>query len=175
MSIPARTADSASLPAGVRALASALLEPGGRYARAFETLILALIMLSVATVGLEAIPGLPAWAWHILYWGEVVVVAVFSFEYLLRIASSREKLKFIFSFHGLVDLLAIVPFYLSGFDTQWLRALRLLRVLKLQTHVLEYNVATRTHELAESNASLEREQARIKAELDVARALQIAI
>jgi sigma-B regulation protein RsbU (phosphoserine phosphatase) len=48
-------------------------------------------------------------------------------------------------------------------------------VLKLQTHVLEYNVATRTQEIAEKNASLEREQARIKAELDVARALQIAI
>jgi sigma-B regulation protein RsbU (phosphoserine phosphatase) len=74
-----------------------------------------------------------------------------------------------------VDLLAIAPFYVSGFDTQWLRALRLLRVLKLQTHVLDYNVATRTQELAEDNALLAREQARIKAELDVARALQIAI
>jgi serine phosphatase RsbU (regulator of sigma subunit) len=171
----ARAADGASPTSGVRALAALLLEPGGRYARAFETLILALIMVSVATVGLEAIPGLPAWAAHAFYWGEVVVVAVFSFEYLLRLVASREKLKFIFSFHGLVDLLAIVPFYVGGFDTQWLRALRLLRVLKLQTHVLEYNVATRTQEIAEKNASLEREQARIKAELDVARALQIAI
>jgi hypothetical protein len=85
----AGTADGASPTSGVRALAALLLEPGGRYARAFETLILALIMLSVATVGLEAIPGLPAWAARTLYWGEIVVVAVFSFEYLLRIAASR--------------------------------------------------------------------------------------
>jgi sigma-B regulation protein RsbU (phosphoserine phosphatase) len=56
-----------------------------------------------------------------------------------------------------------------------LRLLRLLRVLKLQTHILENTVAERTRELADKNASLEQAQAQLKAELDVARALQIAI
>ena len=56
-----------------------------------------------------------------------------------------------------------------------MRWLRLLRVLKLQTHILEATVAERTRELADKNAALERAQAQIKAELEVARALQMAI
>jgi phosphoserine phosphatase RsbU/P len=53
--------------------------------------------------------------------------------------------------------------------------LLLLRVLKLQTHFLENSVAARTRELAEKNAALEQAQAQLQAELEVARALQIAI
>lgn len=166
------------MTAAVRELASWLLERDGRYARGFETLILALIVLSVASVGLEALPGLPHWALRALRFGEILVVSVFTFEYVLRIAASQEKIKFILSFNGLVDLLSIAPFYLGGFDTRWLRTLRLLRllrVLKLQTHILEDTVAARTRELGEKNALLERAQAQIRAELDAARALQIAI
>jgi sigma-B regulation protein RsbU (phosphoserine phosphatase) len=174
---PARRATQA-VTAPVRRLAELLLLRRGRYARAFENLILALIVLSVVSIGLEVIPGLPDWAMRAMRVEEIIVVAVFSLEYLLRIVAAREKLAFIFSFYGLVDLLAIAPFFLAGFDTRWLRVLRmlrLLRVLKLQTHILETTVAERTRELADKNASLEQAQAQIKAELDVARALQSAI
>jgi sigma-B regulation protein RsbU (phosphoserine phosphatase) len=155
-----------------------LVEPGGRYAGAFETLILGLIVLSVASIVIEAIPDLPDWAAALLRAGEVFVVAVFSLEYLMRLMVARHKLRFILSFQGIVDLLAIAPFYLARFDTRWLRLLRmlrLLRVLKLRTHILEASVMQRTRELAEKNALLERAQAQLTAELDVARALQIAI
>jgi sigma-B regulation protein RsbU (phosphoserine phosphatase) len=174
---PARRATQA-VTAPVRGLAEWLLLRPGPYARAFENLILALIVLSVASIGVEAIPGLPDWARRALRIEEIVVVAVFSLEYLLRIVAAREKVAFILSFHGLVDLLAIAPFFLAGLDARWLRVLRLLRllrVLKLQTHILENTVAERTRELADKNASLEQAQAQIKAELEVARALQIAI
>jgi phosphoserine phosphatase RsbU/P len=174
---PARRATQA-VTAPVRRLAELLLLRRGRYARAFENLILALIVLSVVSIGLEVIPGLPDWAMRAMRVEEIIVVAVFSLEYLLRIVAAREKLAFIFSFYGLVDLLAIAPFFLAGFDTRWLRVLRmlrLLRVLKLQTHILETTVAERTRELADKNASLEQAQAQIKAELEVARALQSAI
>src|ERR1700719_1562511 len=174
---PARRATQA-VTAPVRGLAELLLLRPGPYARAFETLILALIVLSVASIGVEAIPGLPDWARRALRIEEIVVVAVFSLEYLLRIVAAREKVAFILSFHGLVDLLAIAPFFLAGLDARWLRVLRLLRLLrvvKLQTHILETTVAERTRELADKNASLEQAQAQLKAELDVARALQIAI
>jgi hypothetical protein len=174
---PARRATQA-VTAPVRGLAEWLLLRPGPYARAFENLILALIVLSVASIGVEAIPGLPDWARRALRIEEIVVVAVFSLEYLLRIVAAREKVAFVLSFHGLVDLLAIAPFFLAGLDVRWLRVLRLLRllrVLKLQTHILENTVAERTRELADKNASLEQAQAQIKAELEVARALQIAI
>jgi serine phosphatase RsbU (regulator of sigma subunit) len=150
----------------------------GPYARLFENLILALIVLSVASIGVEAIPGLPGWAAYALRIEEIVVVGVFSLEYLLRIVAAPKKLAFIFSFNGLVDLLAIAPFFLAGLDARWLRTLRLLRLLrllKLQTHILEATVAERTRELADKNATLEQAQAQIKAELEVARALQLAI
>jgi anti-anti-sigma factor len=167
-----------ALRAAVRGVAELLLERPGPYARAFEQLILALIVLSVVSVGVEALPGLPPWITRPLRVGEILVVAVFSFEYLLRLIAAREKLKFVLSFAGVIDLLSIAPFYLGGIDARWLRTLRLLRllrVLKLRTHILESSVAERTRELAEKNALLEQAQAQINAELDVARALQVAI
>ena len=178
MSVASARRLSQAATAPLRRLAELLLLRPGPYARTFENLILGLIVLSVASIGVEAIPGLPDWATHALHIEEITVVAVFSLEYLLRIVAAREKFAFIFSFRGLVDLLAIAPFFLGGFDTRWLRVLRLLRllrVLKLQTHILETTVAERTRELADKNASLERAQAQIKAELEVAQALQMAI
>jgi phosphoserine phosphatase RsbU/P len=168
----------ASVSAKVHALAELLLVSRGPYARAFESLILGLIIFSVASIGVESIPGLPEWATQALRVAEIIVVAVFSFEYLLRIIVAPSKLAFIFSYSGLIDLLAIAPFYLTGFDARWLRALRLLRllrVLKLQTHMLETVVEERTRELREKNAALEKAQAQLKAELEVARSMQLAI
>jgi serine phosphatase RsbU (regulator of sigma subunit) len=167
-----------SAGAAVRERAQRLLRTDRPFGRAFENLILALIVLSVASVLLEATSGLPAWARQAFYIEEILVVAVFSFEYLLRLIAAEHKIRFIFSFQGLVDLISIAPFYLAGVDARAVRALRLLRllrVLKLQTHILENTVAERTRELADKNATLEQAQAQLKAELDVARALQIAI
>jgi serine phosphatase RsbU (regulator of sigma subunit) len=162
----------------VQAFADLLIVGRGPYARAFENLILGLIIFSVASIGIESIPGLPEWALSALRVAEIVVVAVFSFEYVLRLIAAKNKFAFIFSYQGLIDLLAIAPFYLVGFDARWLRALRLLRllrVLKLQTHILETVVEERTRELAEKNAALQKAQAQLKAELEVARSLQLAI
>jgi phosphoserine phosphatase RsbU/P len=169
---------AATAGARVQALADLLIVGRGPYARAFENLILGLIIFSVASIGIESIPGLPEWALSALRVAEIVVVAVFTFEYLLRIIAAPNKFAFLFSYQGLIDLLAIAPFYLVGFDARWLRALRLLRllrVLKLQTHILETVVEERTRELAEKNAALEAAQAQLKAELEVARSLQLAI
>ena len=179
MPAAAEPLQSATEAAGgrVHALANLLLSRGP-YARAFENLILGLIIFSVASIGVESIPGLPPWVLQTLHVAEIVTVAIFTFEYLLRIVAAPNKLGFIFSYQGLIDLLAIAPFYLTGLDVRWVRALRLLRllrVLKLQTHILESVVEQRTRELAEKNAELEKAQAQLKAELEVARSLQLAI
>jgi sigma-B regulation protein RsbU (phosphoserine phosphatase) len=170
---PARTAVGALLQRS-----ALLLRPDTRYGRAFDNLILALIVLSVMSVVIEATTGLPPWARRALHVEEIVVVAVFSFEYLLRLLAAQRKWAFIFSFQGLIDLISIAPFYLAGVDARSVRALRLLRLvrlLKLQTRVLENTVAERTRELAAKNKSLEQARAQLEAELEVARALQIAI
>ena len=58
-----RLTQAATAP--VRGLTEILLLRPGPYARAFDNLILALIVLSVASIGVEAIPGLPDWATRI--------------------------------------------------------------------------------------------------------------
>ena len=72
---------------------------------------------------------------------ELVSVIIFSLEYLIRIYTSDKKLKFIFSFYGIIDLLAILPFYLSfGFDLRSARILRFLRLFRI-IKLVRYNKA----------------------------------
>ena len=66
-------------------------------------------------------------------------MGLFTLEYCLRVATAPRKLNYIFSFYGIIDLLAIVPFYLSlgAVDAQTLRIVRLfriIRILKLTRH-----------------------------------------
>jgi sigma-B regulation protein RsbU (phosphoserine phosphatase) len=146
--------------------------------RRFDQLILGLIVLSIVSIGVESIPGLPPWARQALRIEEFIVVTVFSVEYLLRLAAAPDKLHFVFSFYGLVDLLSIAPFFLVGIDARYLRVVRILRVvrvLEIQRRVLVSTVAQRTAELAQRNELLERTQAQMTAELDLARAMQSAI
>jgi voltage-gated potassium channel len=57
---------------------------------------------------------------------------IFTLEYLLRIYIADKKLKYIFSFYGLIDLVAILPFYLSTtLDLRTLRIFRLFRLIRL--------------------------------------------
>jgi voltage-gated potassium channel len=115
--------------------------PDSPAGRAFEGLIQALIVVSMVSIGLETLPRVPAWLTRAFGIEEVVVVAVFSLEYLLRVLSASNKLAFIFSFYGLVDLIAIVPFYVSGADLRSFRAFRLLRLLRV-LKLARYSTAT---------------------------------
>jgi len=66
---------------------------------------------------------------------------VFTIEYILRIYVADNKLRFIFSFFGIIDFLAILPFYLAvGVDLRSLRALRFLRLFRL-LKLVRYNKA----------------------------------
>ena len=82
-----------------------------------DYLIQFLILLSIISFTVETLPGLDQKTIVLLNTLELVSVIIFSLEYLIRIYTSDKKLKFIFSFYGIIDLLAILPFYLSfGFD-----------------------------------------------------------
>lgn len=99
--------------------------------RVFALVIQALILTSLVTFSFETLPDLSPAARRALGWIEVATVAVFTVEYVLRLAVADSKRGFAFSFYGLVDLAAILPFYLSlGFDLRSLRALRLFRLLR---------------------------------------------
>lgn len=73
----------------------------------------------------------------------MVCVVIFTLEYLARIYVADKKFKFIFSFFGLIDLFAILPFYLSfGVDLRSLRLLRMFRLFRL-LKLVRYNRALR--------------------------------
>lgn len=112
-----------------------------KLSRYFAFFIQALILISVITFSIETIPNLKPKTRTILQSIEWFSVIVFSLEYLLRIYVADSKPKFIFSFFGIIDLLAILPFYLSfGVDLRSLRALRFLRLFRI-LKLVRYNKA----------------------------------
>jgi voltage-gated potassium channel len=104
--------------------------------KAFDVSLLVLILLSIFVVVMDSIP-----AWHrrygnMFFYLEWIFTFIFTIEYILRLISIKRPAKYIFSFLGIIDLLAIIPSYLSIFfiGAQSLlvfRALRLLRVFRI--------------------------------------------
>ncbi len=114
-----------------------------KLSKSFAFFIQFLIVLSVITFSVETLPNLKPQTKAILNSIEVFCVVVFTLEYLARIFVSDRKLKFIFSFFGLIDLFAILPFYLSfGLDLRSLRVLRMFRLFRL-LKLVRYNRAMR--------------------------------
>jgi len=100
--------------------------------KAFDILIQSMIVLSLISFSMETLPSLSDEAIGILRLIEVFTVSIFTFEYLARVIVATKKSAFIFSFFGIIDLLAILPFYLStGFDLRSLRSFRLLRLISI--------------------------------------------
>jgi voltage-gated potassium channel len=104
--------------------------------KAFDVALLIVIVLSVVAVMLESVPGIRAEYGPALRAIEWIITILFTIEYILRLLSVGHPLRYARSFFGLVDLLAILPTYLSLFiaGTQSLlviRALRLLRVFRV--------------------------------------------
>ena len=119
-----------------------------RLGRLFDIGIQILIVLSIVSFSLETLPTLDPAIRNALKYFEIFAVAVFTVEYILRIIVADRKLSFVFSFFGIVDLLAILPFYLSlGIDLRSIRAIRLLRLFRL-LKLARYNAAVQRYHRA---------------------------
>lgn len=120
--------------------------PGDHYGYVFDHFMIALIVTNVAAVILESVHSIGATYHQAFFIFEIVSVAIFTVEYLARVwsATANEiggyghpvwgRIKFMLTPLAIVDLLAIIPFYLSaslGADWRILRLLRVLRLLKL--------------------------------------------
>jgi len=100
--------------------------------RVIDLFIQSLIVLSLILFSVETLPDLSAVWRQCLRYCEIVTVTIFTVEYLLRILVADQKIKFVTSFFGVIDLLAIIPFYLSlGIDLRAIRAFRLLRLFRI--------------------------------------------
>lgn len=109
----------------------------------FNYFIMTLILVNVVTMILETVKSIyePYHAYFHAF--ELFVIAVFTCEYIMRIITAdlafpcgnrlKSILKYMFSFYGLIDLLAILPFYMpfTKLDLRIVRTLRLLRFLRL--------------------------------------------
>jgi voltage-gated potassium channel len=98
----------------------------------FDITIQVLIAVSLISFSIETLPGLSDSTYALLANIEFVIVIIFSIEYILRVMLSKKKLSYVFSFYGVVDLLSILPFYLSSsLSLQALRALRFIRLFRI--------------------------------------------
>ena len=107
-----------------------LHEPESRPGRIFDGVLQILILLSLSALTIASLEGLAAWAVSLLFVIEVVTMGIFTVEYLLRVATAPSARRYIFSFWGVVDFLAVFPYYIFN-DSQWVRALRFLRIFRL--------------------------------------------
>ncbi|WP_439883052.1 ion transporter [Pontibacter sp. MBLB2868] len=104
--------------------------PGGKL---FDVVLLILILGSVVVVSLESIVELRRNYLSIFQAFEWSFTILFTLEYVLRIYSTPRPIKYVFSFFGVVDLLSIIPTYLSLFilGSQYLLVVRVLRLLRM--------------------------------------------
>ena len=115
-----------------------------KWGRVFALTVQFLIALSMVTFSIETLPNLSDQVKTVLWTVELVTVGLFTVEYLLRVYVADHRLRFVTSFFGIVDLLAILPFYLSlGIDLRSIRAFRLLRLFRI-FKLARYSRAVRT-------------------------------
>jgi voltage-gated potassium channel len=116
--------------------------------KVFDYFIQVLILLSLVSFAFETLPNLSKTTTETLNFINLFCVSVFSIEYVLRIYVSKNPLKYILSFYGIVDLLAILPFYLRmAIDLRMLRAFRVFRVFRA-LKLVRYNRALRRFHIA---------------------------
>ncbi|MBA3987336.1 MAG: ion transporter [Flavobacteriales bacterium] len=118
--------------------------PAGRI---FDMVLLVLILLSVLAVMLETVVDIDIKYHKELILIEWIFTSLFTIEYILRIFSTKKPWKYIFSFYGIIDLVAVLPMYLSFFfpgssviaSVRALRLLRIFRILNITQYIGESN------------------------------------
>ena len=113
-----------------------IYESNTRAGKAFDVCLLLLIFASILAVVLDSVSSyhvVYGRAFYILEWA---FTFLFTIEYVLRLICIKKPWQYVFSFLGMIDLLAIIPSYLSIFfagaqSLLVLRALRLLRVFRI--------------------------------------------
>ena len=116
--------------------------------KTFDVILLFTIIASVMVAVLESVKSLGTSYGTLLRTLEWIFTIIFTIEYFARIISIGRPLKYMTSFLGIIDLLSIIPTYLSLIMTgaqsliiiRAIRLLRVYRVLKLTRHVKEANV-----------------------------------
>jgi len=122
-----------------------LFDQNTRSGRRFEAFCGLLALLSVAVVFTESSvgsdPRLTYGEWQLFIWLEIIFTLLFTCEYLLRVLTWPQPIRYVFSFWGIIDLATMLPLYVLWlwpefaihyyFAWRAMRAIRVLRILKL--------------------------------------------
>lgn len=110
-----------------------IFEADTQAGKVFDIVLILSIVFSVAAVMLDSINPVRAEYGYELYIIEWLFTILFTIEYLLRLSCVKSPKGYALSFYGVIDLLAILPTYLSLFfpGTQFLLVIRILRVLRV--------------------------------------------
>lgn len=127
-------------------LYTTIFEADTRAGRLFDVTLIVTILLSIAVVVADSVPALHERWRQQFTWAEWCFTALFTLEYIARLACTRRPLRYATSFFGVVDLLAMLPTYLALLlpgahaliDVRVLRLLRIFRVFKLTSYLAEY-------------------------------------
>ena len=122
-----------------------------RFGHAFDYAMIVLIVISITVMAIETLPQFPPdWTNYVLAF-DWTIVLIFTIEYGLRLWTAPRKWRYIFSFWGVIDLLAIAPFWagllfgLPGGEALW--TLRVLRIAKLLRFIANMETFQRAFEL----------------------------
>ncbi len=110
-----------------------IFESGTRAGRIFDVCLLIAIGLSVTVVMLESVESVRT-AYPVLFRNvEWFFTILFSLEYLARLLCTRQPMRYVWSFYGIVDLIAFLPSYIDLFipTTSYLMTIRVLRLLRI--------------------------------------------
>lgn len=134
-------------------LSEIIFEADTKAGKLFDVALLIAIMLSVLVVMCESVESIHDEYGRLLVIAEWVFTALFSAEYFVRLLCSRRPIRYMFSFYGIVDLLALLPTYLTllpafagGPNARRLTVIRALRLLRA------FRIFKLAHMLSEANA-----------------------
>lgn len=104
-----------------------------RLGKLFDIILLIAILASVAVVMLDSVLYMRLQYGTIFFYAEWFFTILFTIEYALRLFSAPNRFRYIFSFFGVVDLLSVLPSYLSLMfvGVQYLLVIRILRILRI--------------------------------------------
>lgn len=151
--MPQHRSDSQPRPSWRDRCHEVIFEADTPAGKLFDVILLVAILASVLVVMLESVRSIRVAHTELLVGAEWFFTILFTLEYILRIACTRRPLRYVFSFYGIVDLLAILPtyvialpFFQGGPSAQRLSVIRALRLLRA------FRIFKLAHMLSEATA-----------------------
>ena len=119
-----------------------IFEHNTRSGKNFDVILILLVVLSMLAIMLETVEGLWNNYYQLFYYFEWFFTIIFTIEFILRLYCARSKKGYVLSFYGLVDIISVLPTYLSVFIPgaqafliiRAMRLMRLFRIFKLTNY-----------------------------------------